>query len=95
MVSDDVIVELNHVSAKILLTKRLLCENLNPYRNAFILKKACLIIQLSIYFMKCARHDFSGGARSRNLGGHLRGNTHFGGQDRTSRNLPSPRCQNF
>ena len=34
----------------------------------------------------------SGGARSRNLGGNLRGNTHFGGgaQDRISRNLPSP-----
>ena len=24
-------------------------------------------------------HLISGGARSRNLGGHLRGNTHFGG----------------
>ena len=37
------------------------------------------------------RHMSSGGARSRNLGGgHLRGNMHFGGQDRISRNLPSP-----
>ena len=38
----------------------------------------------------------SGGARSRNLGGHLRGNTHFGrGQDRISRNLPSPSLPKF
>ena len=38
----------------------------------------------------------SGGARSRNLGGgHFRGNTHFGGQDRISRNLPSPSLPKF
>ena len=42
----------------------------------------------------------SGGARSRNLGGgrHLRGNTHLGGgggQDRISRNLPSPSLPKF
>ena len=39
----------------------------------------------------------SGGARSRNLGGNLRGNTHFwgGGQDRILRNLPSPSLPKF
>ena len=38
----------------------------------------------------------SGGARSWNLGGHLRGNTHLGGgQDRISRNLPSPSLPKF
>ena len=45
----------------------------------------------------------SGGARSQNLGGHLRGNTSFEGQHVFLRGgkiefheiYPSPRCQNF
>ena len=38
----------------------------------------------------------SGGARSRNLGGHLRSNTHFwGGKIEFHEISPSPRCQNF
>ena len=38
----------------------------------------------------------SGGARSRNLRGHLRGNTHFrGGNIEFHEISPPPRCQNF
>ena len=40
--------------------------------------------------------DVSGGARSRNLGGHLRGNKHFwGGKIEFHEIFPPPRCQNF
>ena len=40
--------------------------------------------------------ELSGGARSRNLGGHLRGNTHFwGGKIEFHEIFPPPRCQNF
>ena len=39
---------------------------------------------------------FSGGARSRNLGGHLRGNAHFReGKIEFHEMSPPPRCQNF
>ena len=55
----------------------------------FFLTLLCMLWEIRMLYMQWRRQVSE-------FGENLRGNTHFeGGQDRISRNLPSPRCQNF